>query len=196
MLMLSANGKFSAHVESAGSGERTEESGRVCFAETHGKRTCSEVERGRTQPELSGSRDGAPPAAERKSLFKPKSAQVLRVLLREPRRARRVIDLAQAADVSLGHVRNVRTGLLDREWARVSTDGLYLSAADTVLDASLDKYQEPDGRRTAFYTILHGRAFENVAAGVLSTASEAGNVVFASFSAAHWQAPFGRTGVH
>ena len=63
------------------------------------------------------------PAAERrgvKSLFRPKSAQVLRVLLRDPKRPWRVAELAEVADVSLGHVSNVRSGLIEREWAKVS----------------------------------------------------------------------------
>lgn len=78
------------------------------------------------------------PAVERrelKSLFKPKSAQVLRVMLRDPSRAWRVTELAKMADVSLGHVSNVRAGLLDREWAQVSDEGLFLSEPDALLDA-------------------------------------------------------------
>ena len=77
---------------------------------------------------------GRPPADRRelKSLFKPKSAQVLRVLLRDPRRAWRVTELAEPAGVSLGHVSNVRAGLLDREWAQVSEGGLFLSEPDAL----------------------------------------------------------------
>jgi hypothetical protein len=66
---------------------------------------------------------------ELKSLFRPKSAQVLRAMLREPGRAWRVTELSEISGVSLGHVSNVRTGLIDREWARASDDGLVLSAA-------------------------------------------------------------------
>lgn len=138
-----------------------------------------------------------PPADRRelKSLFKPKSAQVLRVLLRDPKRAWRVTELAEAADVSLGHVSNVRTGLLDREWAQVSDQGLFLSAPDTLLNAWRDEYEVMDGNRHAFYTILHGSAFEQAARDVLSAAPGKGKAVFASFSAANWLAPFGRTGM-
>src|SRR6202046_795913 len=67
------------------------------------------------------------PSTERrdlKSLFKPKSAQVLRVMLRDPRRPWRVTELAETAGVSLGHISNVRTGLLDREWGQVAAKGL------------------------------------------------------------------------
>ncbi len=131
---------------------------------------------------------------ELKSLFKPKSAQVLRVLLRDPTRAWRVTDLAEAADVSLGHVSNVRVGLLDREWAQVADKGLCLSEPDALLDAWRDAYEPPAGQRMGFYTTLHGSAFEEAARQVLGLQQDAGRAAFASFSAAHWLAPYGRTG--
>ena len=137
------------------------------------------------------------PTADRrelKSLFKPKSAQVLRVMLRNPRRAWRVTDLAQAAAVSLGHVSNVRVGLLDREWAQVSEEGLFLSEPDALLDEWRDAYESPVGKRLAFYTTLHGSAFEQAARRVLRSGGEPSLAAFASFSAAHWLAPYGRTG--
>lgn len=131
---------------------------------------------------------------ELKSLFSPKSAQVLRVMLRDPKREWRVAELADTAGVSLGHVSNVRTGLLGREWAQVAGDGLFLSNPDALLDAWRDEYRVPEGKRLSFYTILHGSAFEEAARTVL-TNSGIGKAIFASFSAAHWLAPFGRTGM-
>jgi hypothetical protein len=138
-----------------------------------------------------------PPADRRelKSLFKPKSAQVLRALLRDPKRAWRVTELAGVAGVSLGHVSNVRMGLLDREWAQVSDRGLFLSEPDMLLDAWRDDYEVTEGKRLTFYTILHGAEFEKAARDVLRVAPERGKAIFASFSAAHWLAPFGRTGM-
>lgn len=135
------------------------------------------------------------PAVERrelKSLFKPKSAQVLRAMLRDPNQAWRVTDLASKADVSLGHVSNVRTALLDREWAQVSDDGLFLSEPNALLNAWRDSYEPPPGKRLSFYTTLHGAAFEEAARRALG--SERRPAAFASFSAAHWLAPYGRTG--
>ncbi|MET3493170.1 hypothetical protein [Variovorax boronicumulans] len=131
---------------------------------------------------------------ELRSMFKPKSAQVLRVMLRDPARAWRVTELAEAADVSLGHVSNVRNSLLDREWASVSDAGLYLSEPDALLDDWRGAYEPPAGKRQGFYTALHGSAFEDAARQVLRAEGEAGRAVFASFSAAHWLAPYGRTG--
>lgn len=139
---------------------------------------------------------GKPPAERRdlKSIFKPKSAQVLRVMLRDPRRAWRVAELAEVADVSLGHVSNVSTALRDREWARVAPEGLSLSEPDALLDAWRDAYELPAGKRLTFYTTLHGSAFESAAGQAFGTANETGHAIFASFSAAQWLAPYARTG--
>jgi len=137
------------------------------------------------------------PSAERrelKSMFKPKSAQVLRVMLRDPGHAWRVTELAETADVSLGHVSNVRSGLLDREWGQVAEKGLFLSQPDVLLNAWRDAYEPPDGKRISFYTTLHGAGFEEAARRVLGVKSTNGQAIFASFSAAHWLAPYGRTG--
>lgn len=139
------------------------------------------------------------PAAEQrelKSLFRPKSAQVLRTLLREPARAWRVTELSEISRVSLGHVSNVGTGLIDREWARSSDDGLVLSAPDALLDAWRDSYTAPPGERLRFYTPLHGSALEDAARGVLRVEDGPGRAAFASFSAAQWLVPYGRTGSH
>lgn len=137
------------------------------------------------------------PGADRRelrSLFKPKSAQVLRVMLRNPGQPWRVTDLAQAAAVSLGHVSNVRVGLLDREWGQVADEGLFLSQPDALLDAWRDAYEPPGGERLSFYTTLHGNSLEEAARRVLSSDESLGLAAFASFSAAHWLAPYGRTG--
>ena len=46
----------------------------------------------------------------------------------------------------------LRTGLIDREWARASDDGLVLSQPDALLDAWRDSYTAPPGERLRFYT--------------------------------------------
>jgi hypothetical protein len=135
-----------------------------------------------------------PPSIRReiKSLFKPKSGQILRIMLRNPRRAWRVAELAKAADVSLGHVSNVRTALLDREWARVSPEGLSLSEPDKMLDAWRDAYEPPEGRRVRFYTTLHGSTFEEASLKALRATDNGGQAILGSFSAARWLAPYAR----
>ena len=131
---------------------------------------------------------------EIKSLYKPKSAQVLRVLLRDPKRAWRIVDLAHAADVSVGHISNVRVALLDREWAQLGSTGLSLTNPDALLDSWRAAYEPPKGQRFNFYTTLHGNAFDDAVRKVLGSANKDGNALFASFSAARWLAPYARTG--
>lgn len=131
---------------------------------------------------------------ELRSLFKPKSAQVLRLMLREPERAWRVAELGESAGVSLGHASNVRASLLDREWAQLASDGVFLSDPDALLDAWRESYQPPVGKRLGFYTTLHGASFENVVRELQSAPAEDGRLALASFSAAQWLAPYGRTG--
>jgi hypothetical protein len=133
---------------------------------------------------------------ELKSLFRPKSAQVLRAMLRDPGRAWRVIELSEISGVSLGHVSNVRTGLIDREWARASDDGIVLSEPDALLDAWRDSYTVPSGDKLYFYTPLHGSAFAEAARNALCADSGLGRAAFASFSAAQWFSPYARTGTH
>jgi hypothetical protein len=138
--------------------------------------------------------DTKPPAIQRslKSVFKPKSAQVLRVLLRDPGRAWRVVDLASASDVSLGHISNVRSELVDREWAEITGDGLRLTRPDDLLDAWRDDYDAPAGEHMSFYTTLHGASFETAARTALNAELGRPRAIFASFSAAHWLVPYGR----
>jgi hypothetical protein len=137
------------------------------------------------------------PVTERRefnSLFAPKSSRVLRVLLRDPERTWRVADLAEEADVSLGHISNVRSALLEREWARVLPEGFRLTAANEVLDAWKSVYKPLAGREIRFYTTLHGSGFDEAVRRYFQDRGSKERVVLASFSAAQWIAPYGRTG--
>src|SRR6185437_11108299 len=104
---------------------------------------------------------------------KPKSAQVLRALMRAPDRAWKVVDLAGKAGVSVGHVSNVRTALLDREWASVGAEGLTLTAPGALLDAWRDQYEPPPGTKVSFYPALHGAGFDKAVRGALGGAGPA-----------------------
>lgn len=131
---------------------------------------------------------------EFKSLFRPKSSQILRVLLRDPQKFWRVTDLAQAANASLGHVSNVRTALLDREWAKVTPDGLVLTAPDALLDAWKASYEPAVEQELRFYTTLHSSALESSIGEMFSSMPGEAEAALSSFSAAHWIAPYARTG--
>lgn len=128
---------------------------------------------------------------ELKSLYKPKSLQVLRVLLRDPERAWKVADLAQVAGVSLGHVSNVRTALIEREFAAADALGLHLTRPGALLDEWRDNHEPPAGQRRGFYTTLHGQALEEAIRGLMRDVGK--DALLASFSAADWLAPYVRT---
>lgn len=147
---------------------------------------------------MSRSVAGKPPAERRslRSLFKPKSASVLRTMLAEPAKRWRVVDLANESLASVGHVSNVRKSLLDRGWAEVSDDGVFLSNPDGLLDAWRTDYTPPTGERQTFYTTLHGTAFEDAFRHSGSAPAVGGRAILSSFSAANWLAPYARTGTH
>jgi hypothetical protein len=136
----------------------------------------------------------APELRELRSLFKPKSAQVLRVLFRDPKKSWKVVDLAKAASVSLGHASNVRTALLDREWGALDGEGLHLKAPDELLDAWKAAYVPPVAERVPFYTTLHGSLLESRVKEFFNSSPHDIRVALTSFSAAQWIAPYGRTG--
>ena len=122
------------------------------------------------------------PKAEARSLrsiFSPKAAAILRILLHDPRKAWRVADLAKTANASLGHVSNVRRALLDREWAKKRPDGLVLAQPNALVKTWRESYQRPSGRQITAYTHLHGQALEERLHGVLQHHSGATPVRFA-----------------
>lgn len=130
---------------------------------------------------------------ELKSLFSPKSAQVLKILLRDPRRPWRVADLAAAARVSLGQVSNIRTALIDQDWAKVESDGLLLTKPDTLLDEWRDAYRGPSGTPLHYYTTLHGARLNDTILDVLAK-DETPHAALSAYSAAEWLAPYARVG--
>lgn len=76
------------------------------------------------------------PFAEKRdlrSLYSPKAARVLRVLLTDPKKPWRVQALAEEANVSLGQVSNVKSLMEDREWLKSSDAGLLLKDPESLL---------------------------------------------------------------
>jgi len=141
---------------------------------------------------------GKPASVRRdlKSLFTPKAAQVLRLLLRDPRRPWRVTELAGKAEVSLGQVSNVRRGLLDREWATVTEEGLALKDPDALLDEWSEAYAGLGGKKNSYYTTLHGKGLEDAFLELFRGQRDRPGVLLASFTAAKWLAPYGRIATH
>lgn len=134
-----------------------------------------------------------PAARSFRSIFSPKSGQVLRVLLQDPSRPWKVTDLAGASGVSLGQVSNVRSALIDREWATADEAGLRLKNTDALLDAWRDEYEPIRGERSSWYTVLHGRELEHALRNLLVHGQDGGRAMLAGLSAANWLAPYMRS---
>lgn len=131
-----------------------------------------------------------------RSIFAPRAAAILRVLLRNPDRAWRVTDLAEAANASLGHVSNVRKALLEREWLEKQDGGVVLVQPGALLKTWRENYRQPAGHRTSGYTHLHGEQLGKRLSGKLNPNPQRPRLVYSSNSAAQWFAPFARGGTH
>lgn len=131
-----------------------------------------------------------------KSIFAPKAAAILRVLLRDPDRPWRVVDLAEAAGASLGHVSSVSKSLLAREWIERQREGIVLVQPDKLLRTWRKKYRHPAGRRIRGYTRFHGDQLRKMLRAALNRDPGSPRAVCSMHSAADWIAPFGRVGTH
>ena len=111
-------------------------------------------------------------------------------------RAWRVTELAEAANVSLGHVSNVRTALLAREWIEKRKNGIVLVQPDALLRTWREEYRKPGGRHISGYTIFHGEQLAKQLSGKLNAEPQHPRAVYSLNSAAQWFAPFARGGAH
>jgi hypothetical protein len=122
-----------------------------------------------------------------RSLYSPKAARVLRVLLTDPKKAWRVQALAEEAEVSLGQVSNVKSLLEDREWLKSSDAGLLLNDPESLLSEWSDNF---NSRKTApgnYYSLKSMAEME----ADLAKACEAEGIAYAltGFSGAARYAP-------
>lgn len=124
-----------------------------------------------------------------RSLYKPKSARLLRCLLKEPGRHWRTAELAHAAKVSAGLVSTVGSRLRERGWAEQTDQGLVLVAPNDLLDNWVENYDPPRGEAHRCYTALHGGKLFDRLRGVMANE---GRSTLASFSAVEWLMPFVR----
>lgn len=124
-----------------------------------------------------------------RSLFKPKSARILRCLLRDIERRWRVTELAEAASVSVGLVSTVGSSLRERGWMEHTDDGFLLTDPAALLESWAEEYEPPKGEEKHFYTHLHGQALTEK---LKSLSAGHGRIVMSSFSASDWLAPYVR----
>jgi hypothetical protein len=98
---------------------------------------------------------GNPFAVKRdlRSLYSPRAARVLRVLLNGPQRYWKVEPLAKEANVSTGQVANVKKLLKDREWIQEGEAGFCLTAPEELLMEWADNYSLRKNQVFDFYSM-------------------------------------------
>lgn len=131
---------------------------------------------------------------EFRTLFSPKSGQVLKTLLRDPERRWRMAELADAAQVSLGLVSNVKTALTDQDWVRTDENGFGLSKPGQLLDEWRDQYRGVGGSVLQFYTTLHGTRLNDTVRDLMKGFDKP-HAALASYTAAEWYTPYTRVGL-
>jgi len=88
-----------------------------------------------------------------RSLYSPKAERILRVLLTAPKRVWKTQELAQAAQVSLGQVANVKKLLADREWLKTDSTGMNLSNPSALLDEWAKRFDFRRNQVAEYYTL-------------------------------------------
>ena len=127
-----------------------------------------------------------------RSIFSPKASAILRAMLQYPKKPWRVTDLADTANVSLGHVSNVRRALFEREWIEEHPDGVVLTNPQALLETWRENYRRPFGQSVKGYTHFHGAKLEDHLRFMPSDEFDNPRVICAMNSAAKWISPFGR----
>jgi hypothetical protein len=131
---------------------------------------------------------------EQRSLFFPKSARLLKLLLHKPHASWKVVELAKQGDVSLGQVSNVRRALIEKEWATAEPgEGFRLVQPDALLDAWRDEGLHRPSVVLRGHTLKHGRALETAIEQVFAEVErQRTSVLLASHSVARRVAPYAR----
>lgn len=123
------------------------------------------------------------------SLFSPVSSRILRVLLEEPARPWRLIELAKTARVSLGQASNVCRRLVDEAYAARADRRLRLTQPGQLLDAWRQAYTIHQHPQAAYYSFE--RDPDQLVRRVAAAAAERGwRYAVTSFAAARLVAPF------
>jgi len=95
-----------------------------------------------------------------KSIFRLKASRILSVLLSNPNRYWKIEQLAKEAQVSTGHVYNIKEELLNREWAQFDNKGLKLNEPESLLQEWCKVYQTEDKPYLSFYSLLGASELE------------------------------------
>lgn len=131
---------------------------------------------------------------EQRSLFFPKSARLLKLLLHRPQKSWKVAELVTETGVSAGQVSNVRKALIEREWAHAEAgEGFRLTEPDSLLDAWRDDGIQSPQVLMRGYTLKHGRSLDAAIEDAFAEAAgQKARLLLASHSVARRVAPFAR----
>ena len=102
-----------------------------------------------------------------RSPYTPKAQRVLRVLLADPGRAWKTVELATEARVSVGQIANVKKELADREWIRITDKGFALSMPGDLLTEWAQAYDFKKNDVRALYSLTAVPEIETVLAAEL-----------------------------
>jgi hypothetical protein len=124
---------------------------------------------------------------ELRSLYSPKAERILRVLLISPRKAWKVQELADEAEVSIGLVSKVKQILELREWIDSRSTGVKLLDPEGALTEWAREYRYSKHRTFSYFSFASGSDLEYE---VLSAAKSCGiRIALTGFSAAVRYAP-------
>lgn len=130
-------------------------------------------------------------AGDLRSLYARKATRVLRIMLLDPKRSWRLQELADEADVSLGHVHKVKRALEAAEWVASDRDGLRLTEPRELLDAWASEYSFRKNEARDFYSMERPAKTE---AALSSYCRESGiRCALTGFSGANLVAPMVRS---
>jgi hypothetical protein len=125
-----------------------------------------------------------------RSLFGPKSSRVLRVMLKKPKRAWQVQDLAEEADVSLGLAFKIKERLLALEYAREDRKRIKLARPADLLDTWAENYSFRSNKLYDYFSFDEPKTMERK----LAQYCRRNEITYAltMFSGAALVAPFAR----
>lgn len=118
-------------------------------------------------------REGKPNQFLRKrdlrSLYSARATRILRVLLTNPKKEWKVVELAEEADVSLGHVANVKKLLADHEWIRTEPRGITLNKPEELLSEWAENYSFRQNEIRDYYSFNNSSGVEVALAELCAT---------------------------
>ena len=87
-----------------------------------------------------------------KTIFKPVSSRILRVLLEEPKKGWKILELSRIAKVSLGQTYNVCRWLIDEEYIKKEQGLYYLTEPGKLLDEWCRNYTYTQNKMFTYYS--------------------------------------------